>query len=277
MEEKNNNKISRFVAAVSFTLLLLVVFLTFLRPVLHKNPTPANVPQDSQNIPEQTAPKMTPKELFQKTSAGEPINILDIRSSDAFQKEHLQNSRNVPPENVASLLEKNKFYVIVDDGNSGLARNLAANLNKNGTTVNIYYLDGGFQDWKTSNFPAISEGNPNSIVDQSKVSYISPDDLKNAMQNEENGLAIVDVRNSDIFSFEHLKNALNIPLPDIEKRSGEISSGKKIILYDNNGKLSFQAAARLFDLSIFNAYILSGGLDAWKQKGYEIINTNNSQ
>lgn len=269
MEKKKKN-INTFVAAISLALFLLVVFLTFLRPVLHKNSVSKNNPQDSKNIPEQAAPKITPKELFQKLSSEEPLNIFDIRSGGEFQKEHLKNSKNVPAENIASLLEKEKFYIIIDDGSSGLARNLAASL-ENGSTGNIFYLDGGFKEWKNSNFPTISEGDSNSIMDQSKVSYISPEDLKKLMIEESEQLMIIDVRNSDIFSFEHLKNSFNIPLPDIEERESEVSSSKKIIIYDNNGKLSFQAAVRLFDLNIFNAYILSGGLDAWKQKGFEVL------
>jgi rhodanese-related sulfurtransferase len=268
--DKQNKKLNVIVATVGFFLLFLVVLTTFLRPVFQKNSVSENTSQNNENTPEKTAPKITSKELFQKISAREPINIFDIRSQEEFQKEHLKNSTNTTAENIINLLEKNKFYIVIDDGNSGLARNLVANLT-NGTSGNIFYLDGGFQDWKKSNFPTISTGNPSSITDQSKISPISPEDLKTAMQNEENSLMIIDVRNADIFSFEHLKNSINIPLPNIEKEAEKISSGKKIVVYDDNAKLSFQAAVRLFDLNVFNVYVLSGGLDAWKQKGYEVV------
>lgn len=269
MEEKRKNY-NTLVAAIGLSLLLLVVFLTFLRPVFQKKITENTAGEELKNMPELSAPKITLKELFQKLSEKEPLNIFDIRASDDFQKEHLKNSKNVSPENVGNLLEKDTFYIFVDNGDSGQARNLAAGF-KDNYAGKVFYLDGGFQAWKDSNFPTISEGNPNSIIDQSKVSFISLDNLKTAMEKEEKSLLIIDVRNSDIFSFEHLKNAVNIPLSDIEKREKEITFGKKIIVYDNNGKLSFQAAVRLFDLNILNTYILSGGLDAWKSKNYEII------
>jgi rhodanese-related sulfurtransferase len=268
--DNKRKKINTLVAFIGLFLLLLVVFLTLLRPALQKKAAPSNEAQDSQDPQEQTAAKITCKELFQKLSAGEPLNIFDIRSEEEFQAEHLKNSLNVPAENIARLLEKDKFYIILDDGNSGLARNLAANLKK-GSVSNVFYLDGGFQAWRDSYFPTISAGNQNSIVDQAKVSFISPDDLKNAMQDINEKLIIIDVRNSDIFSFEHLKDSINITLSNIESSAIKIPLGGKAIVYDNNEELSFRAAVKLFDLRIFPVYILSGGLDAWKQKGYEII------
>ncbi len=269
MENQSSKNHTFAVMAIGLSLLILVVLLTFLRPVINKKTAKKNEVAEIQNGPEKSAPKISPKELFQKLSASEPINVLDIRDEGEFKTEHIVNSKNVMSENVEKVLEKEKFYVLIDEGNSGIARNLAALLKEN-KAGNIYYLEGGFQEWKGQNFPTISEGNPNLITDQSKVSFMSPDDLKSAMEKEASSLMLIDVRNTDIFAYEHLKNAINIPLPDIEKRQDEVPSGKKIIVYDNSGNLSFQGAVRLFDMSIYNVYVLGGGMDAWKQKGYEI-------
>lgn len=268
MSEKIENS-KNLIPAIGLFLILAVAFFTFLRPVLNKNNSKEKDRTKTENMPEKSASKMTAEELFKKITAKESVNILDIRPEEAFKKEHLKNSKNISAETVSRLIEKEKFYVLVDEGISGEARNLAANL-KDDSYPNVFYLEGGFQNWKDGSFPTISEGNPDSIVDRSKVTYIPIDSLKNTMDNDKN-LLVIDVRNSDIFSQEHLKNAINIPLSELEERKNEISFGKKTILYDNNGLLAFQGAVRLFDLNIFNVFILSGGLDAWKQKGYEII------
>jgi rhodanese-related sulfurtransferase len=135
---------------------------------------------------------------------------------------------------------------------------------------NVFYLSGGFTEWKDENNGTASAGDPSSFSDQAKVNFIKGDDLKKAIDNNED-LLIIDLRKEAAFSGGHIKNAINIYLGDLEKRRSEIPLGKKVVLVDNDGLWAFQGAVRLFDAGVFNVFALSEGLDAWKQKGYEVV------
>jgi 3-mercaptopyruvate sulfurtransferase SseA len=49
-----------------------------------------------------------------------------------------------------------------------------------------------------------------------------------------------------------------------------ISRTSKIIIYGDNQEQASNAAATLFDLNYLNAYVLEGGLDAWKAAGGQL-------
>jgi rhodanese-related sulfurtransferase len=142
-------------------------------------------------------------------------------------------------------------------------------LPKNGIN-NVYYLAGGFSGWKNQEMTTISGGDPFSITDQAKVSYINSDELKKEIENNGN-LYIIDLRKSDAFAEGHIKNATNIYLGDLEARQKEIPLGRKIVLVDNDGLWAFKGAVLLFDMNVFNVFSLSDGLDSWKEKNYEVV------
>ena len=48
---------------------------------------------------------------------------------------------------------------------------------------------------------------------------------------DKSSVVIVDTRDADSFAQEHIKGAINIPLPEFEKRYQEIPTGKQIIVY----------------------------------------------
>jgi len=209
-------------------------------------------------------------ELLAKINQQEKIILLDIRTAEEFKKEHLLNSINIPQdifeENI-SKLKKELTYVLIDNTNTLEVLNLVgATLPKSGVK-NVYYLDGGFNKWKNSFYSTISEGDPNSLSDQAKVTYITSDKLKETLSQEKN-LFIIDVRGQKSFNAEHIPNAINIYVDEIEKRIGEVPYGKKIIIYDDDTLLAFKAAVRLFDLGKINIFTLSDGFGKWKEKKY---------
>ncbi len=58
---------------------------------------------------------------------------------------------------------------------------------------------------------------------------ISLEDAKAAF--DKGGVVIVDTRDADSYAQEHIKGALNIPLPEFEKRLSELPTDKQIITY----------------------------------------------
>ncbi len=272
MEDKNKNI---KVIALGFLLVIAVVAITFLRPLFSKKSqsqsSDPDVSQAEQSI--KSAKQISVNDLLKKITGNENVVVLDIRSSDEFKAEHIIGSKNISASdlsnNLASL-DKSQTYVIVDDGNSLDGIDLAGNTMPNQGFGNVYYLTGGFPAWKNQYGPTISAGDPNSFVDQSKVTYITSDQLKDLATSGSSNLFILDVRDNKSFAAGHLEGAVNIFLDDLEADRGEIPINKEIIAYDNDGLWAFQAAVRLYDMGFFNVRALSDGFNAWQQKGYKI-------
>jgi len=270
-KNKNSNLIA---LAIGLFLIILIALVTIFRPsTLKKSDLTTVNPQNAIIEKLKNASKISSSDLAKKISGGEDMTLVDIRSEEMFASEHLLNSINVPLAKIndeMGALNKEKAYVIVDSGSTlGSVASTVGTLSDAGFK-NILYLDGGLDAWKLNYNPTISGGDPNSFTDQSKVSYIQTDKLRELLKTEKN-LAIIDVRKSGQFNEGHIKDAVNIFLDDLEKRKNDIPLGKKIILYDNDGLWAFKAATRLFDMGFFNTLALSDGLNSWKQKNYEIV------
>lgn len=268
--EKNSKNL--YAILIGVVLVLLVGAFTILRPHFSKNNTPADTAKIEDTTPKFDDSKgLKPDELLKKITAKENMLIIDVRDANSFNQEHILNSQNIPMTDLANLgsAPKDKTVVLVDfDGSD------SANLNKiissqNGGQ-NIFFLIGGFSAWRASFGPTITDANPNSFADQSKVTYIKTDQLKDLMGKESN-LLIIDLRKQEDYQTGHIKGAINIFLGDLEKKGKDIPLGKKIILYDRDGLWAFKGAVKLYDMGIFNVSALGDGFDAWKQKGFEIV------
>lgn len=215
--------------------------------------------------------KMEPEEFGKELANGSGLAVIDLRDADSFQLAHVSGSKNVPLDQIASYadsFDKSKDYVLIDEKSDPKAINYAA---KSLSGVrSLSYLDGGFSAWNNGFNPVVNDGDPASFADQSKVNYVSADDLKKWMETDPN-LLLIDVRGSQDFAVDHLKGAVNIHADDLESSKNRIPFGKKIVVYDSDSLLAFKAAVRLYDLGIFNVYSLAEGLEVWKQKGYETV------
>lgn len=276
--QKNINQNTKAIA-VGFFLILAVFAVTLFR-IRNSSQDLENSQKIHEDISKKSASlsekmkeaEMTSEILAQKINALEDLVVFDIRDPEAFAREHILDSKNLVPQDVDKLLknlDKGKACVIVADqaeDASALANNV---FRKNGF-YNTFYLKGGFSQWKNELNPTVTLGDPASFSDQSKVTYINTDELKKLMESDEN-IALVDLRKSGQYAEGHLKDTMNIYLGDLEKKRSEIPRGRKVVLYDNDGLWAFQGAVALFDMGIANVLVLSDGLDAWKNKNYEIV------
>ena len=273
MENLTTKKKNNLALAVGFFLIILVSLVTFSRPTFRKKtPTmPEAVPTETNAS---SARGIESNELSKKIMTESDLTIIDIRSEGNFNKEHIVNSKNISASGLANALpslDKERTYVIVSDMLSIQDTAYLEKIFRENGFQNYFYLIGGFSAWKSKYNPTLSEGNPASFVDQSKVSYITAEELKKLLDSNSNNVFIIDLRKSGQFGIGHIKNAVNIFLDDLENQTDKIVHGKKIILYDNDGLWAFKGAVRLYDLGIFNVFALSDGLDAWKKKGFEIV------
>lgn len=271
-QEKND---SLKAISVGFLLIVIIAAITFLKPYFGRTKVAEKTASEDvakrANVDLAKIGKITSEELAKKIQLNSEFIVIDIRGESEYQKEHIIDSQNIPFNQLSSAFnvsDKNQTYVFVDEITNIAAINSLADFLAERNYKNIYYLDGGFANWKNKFNSTISDGDPKSFVDQSKVKYVKSDDLKKMLGQEKN-LLLIDLRTNAEFNAGHLPGAINILLADLEKRRKEIPANKKIILYDDDGLLAFKGAARLFDLGIFNVLALSDGFDSWNKKGYE--------
>ncbi|MDO8241093.1 MAG: rhodanese-like domain-containing protein [Candidatus Moranbacteria bacterium] len=261
---------------VGFALIILIAGLAFFR--LNKSQDVAKKASEApknaaaENI--KKAAKISASDLVKKMlDRQSDLTLIDVRGADDFAKEHLLDSQNTPLPTIMDAmlpLDKDKNYTIINYDSSVEAIATIVKILTDAGFKNIAYLDGGFDGWKEGFNSTVSAGDPNSFIDQSKVTYIQTDKLKEMLEAGDY-LTIIDVRKKNQFDEGHIKGAVNIFLEDLEKKRTEIPSNKKIVLYDNDGLWAFKAGVRLFDMGVFNTLTLSDGLDVWKSKNYELV------
>lgn len=201
---------------------------------------------------------MEPKTLTQKFQNQDKIVIVDIRPKEAYETEHIPGSLSASPGTLGNLSSDPETAVVIvtstlDTSTLEVANNL---LTQKG--IPFSFLQGGFEAWKLEGYQTISRGDPDSFVDQSKVTYISPAELKTLLQTSAATLVLLDVQPEEKFRSVHLTGALNIPLEQLEKRKNEIPTGKTVVVYGENELAAFQGGVRLSDLHFFSVRTLTG-------------------
>lgn len=86
-------------------------------------------------------------------------------------------------------------------------------------------------------------------------------DTNKALELIDNGAIILDVRTVDEFNREHIPNAINIPLDQIDTVGFDKNS--TIIVYCQSGMRSKEATEKMADMGYTSLYNLDGGLLNW--------------
>jgi len=80
---------------------------------------------------------------------------------------------------------------------------------------------------------------------------------------------LLDLREPGEFAGGHAPNARNVPLGQLEKRTGELEKfkGKPVVLACQSGSRSHSATAVLKKAGFSEIVVLAGGIAAWQQAG----------
>lgn len=81
---------------------------------------------------------------------------------------------------------------------------------------------------------------------------------------------LVDIREPDEFARAHVKGALNRPLSDFEAAHLTIEPGRHVVFTCRTGMRTGANCDRLADRIDGQAYVLNGGLDAWRAAGLPV-------
>ncbi len=91
------------------------------------------------------------------------------------------------------------------------------------------------------------------------ITRISP---KKALELQESGASIVDVRQPSEYHSGHIKGAVNIPLDSISKITGKIKKDADIVVYCLSGARSGSAARQLKSMGYTKVHDL-GSMGRW--------------
>ena len=217
-----------------------------------------------------------PSQLLKKINQRESLVVIDVRTSDEYDLEHIVNSQNWTKDN--SLLVKEniipgKDYIIVDSNYSPYGKEVIESL---GYPDNMFYLVGGFDGWKEGYYPTISIGDPESIIDRSKTNESGFEDLKKMISENQN-VVLIDVRTEEEFQEERLKGAINIPLDKIEEEYTKIPFGDVFFVYAGSAFEAFQGSVRLYDLNFFSVKYSQETFQILKNNGLETESSKNPE
>ena len=94
---------------------------------------------------------------------------------------------------------------------------------------------------------------------------ISNEDLEKKLEANEN-IVLLDVREAAEFAFNHIPNALSIPLGELDTRMGELNKECEIYLVCRTGNRSDLAAQKLTEKGFTNVINVVPGMSQWTGK-----------
>lgn len=198
-------------------------------------------------------------EAFKKKTAGKGVQVLDVRSYEAFGGQHIPGSLNIPfGGNFATfagwiLSPENDIYLVTEDGIS--AEEVAVWLHRVGVDRIKGVLDGGLFAWARTGLPT------------AHVPQISSQELHEKVSGNRK-LALLDVRSPREYETHHIRGAVNIPAPDLRVRHAELHPEAPIVVICSTGHRSSLAASLLLRQGFTDVINAAGGMTGYGAAGF---------
>lgn len=237
----------------------------FTAPLDSTSPDPSGSSSDRPDLRTWSAP-----EVQNRLLANESIVFLDTRLRSEFEEEHILDSVWFPRDSTQSFTpESGTVYILIvssEDDHASFWQPLLSYFAEQ--KMQYAVLEGGLESWRSIGGSVVSRGDPTSYLDQSKVTYVTPQNA--ALLIPENSTTFLDIRGTADFSRGHIPGALNIPLSELERRRRELPVGRAVVVYGNDELTAFQGAVRLFDMNFFGPRVLEGGLPRWQELNFPL-------
>jgi glyoxylase-like metal-dependent hydrolase (beta-lactamase superfamily II)/rhodanese-related sulfurtransferase len=190
-----------------------------------------------------------------KTQMGKKdVIVLDTRNANTFTEAFIPGSISIGLEGrfaewAGSLLPFHAPILLVTE--PGKEKESVVRLARVGFDKMLGYLDGGFEAWKDAG----------EEIDM--VINVDPDELLMDMPHDEK-LQVVDVRRETEFADGHLKNAMNIPLQEMNDAASlaSLEEDQNLYVHCAGGYRSVIAASLMKRQGIHNLRNVTGG---WNQ------------
>lgn len=106
-----------------------------------------------------------------------------------------------------------------------------------------------------------------SLSNQSNVPQVSP---QQALEKQQQGAVLVDVREPEEWRDGHAPNAVHIPLGSLGARFNELDPSQEIVTVCRSGARSTTALKILQKAGFTRVYNLTGGMIAWREKNLPV-------
>jgi len=187
--------------------------------------------------------------------------VLDVRSQSQFVVGHIPRSIFIGLNGsfapwVGALIKdvKQPILLVVEEEQ---LQEAITRLSRVGFDNVLGYLKGGLEAWKAAGY------------DLDKVRSVPAEVLRKAMQGEED-IHIVDVRKTSEYKAEHVDDAVNFPLSEINDHLADLPQGKDFFVHCAGGYRSVIAASILKARGVHNMIDIAGGYSAIKKAGIEV-------
>jgi len=184
---------------------------------------------------------------------------LDVRSYEAFGGQHVPGAYHIDyGGNFATfagwVLPVDAEILLVTE-NGEQAAEAAVWLRRVGLGHVVGYLDGGMFAWAKAGLPT------------EHVAQLSVHELHGLIARRE-PMTMLDVRAKREYDVSHIKDAVNIPAPDLRTRYVELGQNLPIVTVCSTGHRSSLAASILKQHGFGNVSNLAGGMTAYGAAGY---------
>jgi rhodanese-related sulfurtransferase len=171
-----------------------------------------------------------------------PHVLLDVRPAAVAEKGFIKGAVTLPSADVATNISKfppkeMKPPIIIYDQNGGdEAKNAAKALVSAGYSP-VTIVTGGFDTWKTANYPVEAGKLATTIVyvPKPRPGEIVIEDFKKLVANTPSDTLILDVRNRDEANAGMFKGAKLVPDEELLDRLAELPKDKQIITHCSTG------------------------------------------
>ena len=186
--------------------------------------------------------------------------MLDTRDAEDFAKGFVPNSINIGLEGnfaqwVGEMIPSVKQPILLITY-PGKEEEAITRLSRVGYDNTLGYLDGGFATWKKSG------------KEFDKVDRISPVDFEKKINTEKP--LVIDVRRKSEYDSQHLREAINVPLNEINQHLAQFPKDKFFYLHCQGGYRSMIAASMLKQRGWETFADIEEGFDGMKETQVEI-------
>jgi adenylyltransferase/sulfurtransferase len=112
----------------------------------------------------------------------------------------------------------------------------------------------------TATIKDVSEMQENCSIPEYEVSAVQAKELLAS------GAQLVDVRDPEEFSQDHLPEAISIPLASLDQAKIKEFDGQKLLVYCQTGKRSYMAVTKMRELGHLDCYSIAGGINNWQEE-----------
>ena len=197
---------------------------------------------------------ITPSYLKNAIEQSIPHVLIDTRGRAAAAKGHIMGALVVDLASARNSFPRQKNAPIIFYG-PGAAAAASQVIGWGYTGVKLLPLS--FEEWQKGG-NSVAAGPAGSIIaytPKAKPGTITPDEFTRLAGAPPADMVVIDVRNPEEYAANHVANAMNIPLDDLNDKLAEFPKGKKPLLYCDTGMRAEMAHIALKEKGIDTRFL----------------------